>query len=236
MARILIIEDDSTIRQGIEYALRRAGYKIKSLETGTGAPELISEYAPDLIILDLMLPGLSGFEIAEAVRERDDETAIIMISALGEDNDKIAGFALGADDYLCKPFSTDELLARVKANLRRVRPKELLDEKEILRIGDLIIDPASFAVTVADKPIALRSKEFALLYALARNQGNLSTRETLAKQVWGHDHLPSSRTIDVHIRRLRALIEESSNYSYIQTIHGKGYRFIASGKDDSPHE
>ncbi|MCL2818997.1 MAG: response regulator, partial [Actinomycetia bacterium] len=109
MARILIIEDDFTIRQSIEYALRRTGYEVKSLNTGTGAPQIIGEFAPDLIVLDLMLPGMSGFEIAEAVRAKDTETAIIMVSALDENEDKLAGFSLGADDYVSKPFSMEEL-------------------------------------------------------------------------------------------------------------------------------
>jgi len=232
MARILIIEDDPTIRQSVEFALRREGYEVATLETGAGACEFIAQYAPDLIVLDLMLPGLSGFEIARAIRETDEHTAIIMVSALGEDSDKIAGLTLGADDYMSKPFSTDELLARVQANLRRVHPKELIDRDKIIEIGDLIIDPQTLRVTVAGAAVTLRTKEFQLLYALASNQNHSSTREELSEIVWGHEHLASSRTIDVHIRKLRATIEEPSEYHYIQTIHGKGYRFNATRKGE----
>jgi two-component system response regulator VicR len=232
VARILIIEDDFTIRQSIEFALRRAHFEVKSLGTGTSAPQLIAEFKPDLIILDIMLPGMTGFEIAEAVREKDSETAIIMVSALGEDSDKVAGLMLGADDYVSKPFSMDVLLARVQANLRRVRTEELYKQDEVIEVGDLVIDPKSFRVTIAGKPHALRTKEFQLLYILARNHGHLSTRVALAEQVWGYEHIESSRTIDVHIHRLRATIEESSAYRYIQTVHGVGYRFVAIKKDE----
>jgi len=232
VARILIIEDDFTIRQSIEFALRRAGYEVKSLNTGTGAPQIISEFAPDLIVLDLMLPGMSGFEIAEAVRQKNSDTAIIMVSALDEDEDKLAGFALGADDYVSKPFSMDELLARIQANLRRVDARELFSKDEVIRTGDLVINPKTFKVTVAGKPVNLRTKEFQLLYTLARNKEQLSSREDLAKNVWGYEYLASSRTIDVHIRRLRAIIGELSDYDYIQTVYGRGYRFVAVRKED----
>jgi len=232
VARILIIEDDFIIRQSVEYALRRAGYEVKSLDTGAGAPEIINEFSPDLIVLDLMLPGMSGFDIADAVRKKDSETAIIMVSALGEDSDKLAGFALGADDYVSKPFSMDELLARIQANLRRVDTKEMFKKDEILRPGDLVIDPKTFKVTVGGAPVTLRTKEFQLLYTLALNQETLSTREDLAKTVWGYEYLASSRTIDVHIRRLRAIIEELSDYRYIQTVYGRGYRFVPIRKED----
>lgn len=231
MARILIIEDDFTIRQSIEYALRRTGYEVKSLNTGTGAPQIIGEFAPDLIVLDLMLPGMSGFEIAEAVRAKDTETAIIMVSALDENEDKLAGFSLGADDYVSKPFSMEELLARIQANLRRVDTSSFAKSDEILHVGDLVIDPRSYKVTVAGEPVTLRTKEFQLLYTLARNLEQLSTREELAQTVWGYEHLSSSRTIDVHIRRLRALIEELSDYDYIQTVYGQGYRFVPTKKE-----
>jgi len=231
VARILIIEDDFTIRQSIEYALRRAGYEVKSLNTGAGAPQIIGDFEPDLIVLDLMLPGMSGFEIAEAVRQKDTDTVIIMVSALDENEDKLMGFSLGADDYVSKPFSMDELLARIQANLRRVDTSELYKKDEIVRLGDLVIDPKEFKITVAGNPVNLRSKEFQLLYTLARSQDQLFTREELAKTVWGYEHLASSRTIDVHIRRLRAIIEGQSDYHYIQTVYGRGYRIVPVRKE-----
>lgn len=236
MARILIVEDDFTIRQSVEYALKRAGFEVKSLDNGTQAPQTIADFEPDLIILDLMLPGLSGFEITESLRAQDSETALIMISALGQDSDKITGLNIGADDYLTKPFSLDELVARVQANLRRVRAKELLRKQETIHLGDLTINPRAFSVHVGNRPVELRAKEFQLLWALASKNGELSTRETLAEEVWGYEHLTSSRTIDVHIRRLRQVVEEPSAYHYIQTVHGMGYRFVPMHKEDSPEE
>jgi DNA-binding response OmpR family regulator len=235
VARILIVEDDSTIRQSVEFALRRAGFEVQSLETGVGAPKLIAKFQPDLVVLDIMLPGMTGFEIAEAIREKDSETAIIMMSALSSDDDMVAGLALGADDYVGKPFSMEVLLARIQANLRRIRARELLKKDAIIQVGDLIIDPQSFRVTVAGKPVVLRTKEFQLLYTLALNHNRLSTRNALAEKVWGYKHLPSSRTIDVHIRRLRSTIEEVSEYTYIHTVHGMGYRFVPVKKDERGH-
>jgi len=231
MARILIIEDDPAIRSSIEYALRRARYEVHSLATGTGAREAIEQFEPDVIILDLMLPGMSGLDIAKSIRRIDDETIIIMISALDQESDKITGLSIGADDYVSKPFSVDELLARIQANLRRVRTKNTTDEKRVLEIGDLVIDPQSRLVIVALEPITLRGKEFQLLYMLASRHGRELSRESLAQHVWGYEHMPHSRTIDVHIRRLRALIEDRSAYRYIHTIHGKGYRFCATKKE-----
>lgn len=233
MARILIVEDDFAIRQSVEFMLRRAGHDVKSLDRGTGVRDVITSFAPDLIVLDLMLPGVSGYEITEALREDDLETAIIMISALSEDVDKVAGLTMGADDYLSKPFSMDELLARVNANLRRVRPKDSLKEQALIEAGDVIIDPQSFSVVVAGIPVHLRAKEFQLLYMLAANKGQLCTRDALAEEVWGYEHLTSSRTIDVHIRRLRAVVEDPSAFTYIHTIHGMGYRFDPQLKETS---
>lgn len=230
MAKILIVEDDFAIRSSVEFALRRAGFEVKTLDSGIGASEFVASFQPDLILLDLMLPGASGFEIAQALREKDTETAIIMMTALGDDADKLAGFAVGADDYVTKPFSVDVLLARVKANLKRVRSKELLKNLPI-KVGDLVIDPRSFRITVAGKVVPLRNKEFQLLFTLAQNEGQLCTREELAENVWGYEHLASSRTIDVHIRRLRSEIEAMSAYTYIQTVHGMGYRFLPCEKE-----
>jgi DNA-binding response OmpR family regulator len=222
--RILIVEDDAAIRGSIDYALAREGYVTKVLESGSGALETISRFKPDLIILDLMLPGMTGLDIAEAVRAHDRATAIIMISALDEERDIITGLALGADDYVTKPFSTDELFARVEANLRRVRGPQP-DEAASIEIGDLCLDPVSSTAYVAGEALSLRPKEFGLLSVLARNADALMTRDVLAHEVWGYDHLPSSRTIDVHIQRLRAALEEVSEHHYIHTVHGSGYRF-----------
>jgi DNA-binding response OmpR family regulator len=233
MARILIVEDDPIIRQTVDYALRRAGFE--TLASGDGAEGLRVAHAerPDLILLDLMLPGLDGYQFAEEVRKGDAEVAIIMVTALDQERDKVRGLDAGADDYLTKPFSMEELLARVRANLRRVRERRVLETDETIEVGDLVIEPGQFRATVGGKPATLRLKEFQLLIALARNSGNLMSRQVLAREVWGYEFLPSSRTIDVHIRRLRQAVEDPSDYRYVHTVHGIGYRFDPQLKADT---
>jgi len=239
--RILLIEDDFAIRNSVEFALRREGYEVKALDSGQAAVETVQNFKPDLVLLDIMLPGMSGHEICEELRTSDISVAIIMISALGETEDRIAGLKLGADDYVSKPFSLDELLERVRANLRRsVRNSDAApgnQETKILRFGAiagdacdkdsdvLIIDPLKHEVSIQGKRIALRAKEFALLYTLASRPNEVLSRKFLSSEVWGHDYLQSSRTIDVHMRRLRALLAQHEAPEYLRTVHGIGYRF-----------
>lgn len=225
MANILVVEDDPIIRQTVEYALKRAGFAVTAVADGAIALEAAARTHPDLVLLDLMLPNVDGYQIAERLREKDSDAAIIMVTALDTERDKVRGLDAGADDYITKPFSMEELLARVRANLRRVRAKETLADERIIEIGDLHIEPKSFRVSVAGKQVRLRLKEFQLLVALAERQGQLATRQILADEVWGYEHLPSSRTIDVHIRRLRQAVEDPSGFVYIHTVHGMGYRF-----------
>lgn len=234
MSKILVVEDDPIIRQTVEYTLRRAGFEVRSAADGVAALDTAADYDPDLMLLDLMLPGIDGYEIAERVRTAGGEMAIIMVTALDTDADKVRGLDVGADDYITKPFSTEELLARVRANLRRVRARETLSEDTVIHAGDLTIEPSSFRVTVAGVPAKLRLKEFQLLLALAKREGRLCTRQTLAEEVWGYEHLASSRTIDVHVRRLRQAIEEPSRFAYIHTVHGMGYRFEPVHKEADP--
>lgn len=232
MSVIMLVEDDPIIRQTVEYALRRAGFDVVSTGDGAEAVELAATARPDLVLLDLMLPGLDGYQVAQRLRVDDKETAIIMVTALDQERDKVRGLDAGADDYITKPFSMDELLARVRANLRRVRAKETLTDDRIIEIGDLVIEPRGFRATVAGAPAKLRAKEFQLLLALAKREGQLCTRRLLAEEVWGYEHMTSSRTIDVHVRRLRQAIEERSAYVYVHTVHGMGYRFepVAKGE------
>lgn len=233
MARILIVEDDPIIRQTEEYALRRAGFEVTSAADGLKGLDLALDQKPDLIVLDLMLPGLDGYRFAEEVRRANSEVAIVMVTALDSERDAIRGLDAGADDYIGKPFSMDELLARVRANLRRVRTRAVVDSDEVIEAGDLRVEPGQLIATIAGEPVQLRLKEFQLLVALGRNPGRLMSRQRLANEVWGYDHLPSSRTIDVHIRRLRQAVEEPSAWEYIQTVHGAGYRFEARPKSGS---
>jgi len=230
MADILVVEDDPIIRQTVDYALRRAGFATSSSGDGLEALAMAQERHPDLILLDLMLPGIDGFEFAEQIRRTDPEVAIVMVTALGEERDTVRGLEAGADDYVTKPFSMEELLARVRANLRRVRERAVLESDQTIEIGDLVIEPSQLRAEVAGQPVRLRLKEFQLLLALAAAPGRLMTRQKLAQDVWGYEHMTSSRTIDVHIRRLRQAIEEPSAFTYVQTVHGVGYRFEARAK------
>ena len=225
MATILVVEDDPIIRQTVEYALKRAGFNTASSADGTQALSTARDVQPDLILLDVMLPGLDGYRVAEQLRASDKETAIIMVTALDQERDKVRGLDAGADDYITKPFSMEELLARVRANLRRVRQRETLADDRVIEAGDLVIEPKSFRVLVKGEPVRLRLKEFQLLLALATREGALCTRQVLAEEVWGYEHLPSSRTIDVHVRRVRQAVEDPSDYVYVHTVHGMGYRF-----------
>jgi DNA-binding response OmpR family regulator len=225
MSSILVVEDDPIIRQTVEYALKRAGFAVQTVGDGASALDAASDVPPDLVVLDLMLPVIDGYQVAERLRAQDKEMAIIMVTALDQERDKVRGLDAGADDYITKPFSMEELLARVRANLRRVRTREALQTDALIEKGDIVIDPRNFRLTVAGQPARLRLKEFQLLLTLARRDGELCTRQMLAEEVWGYEHLPSSRTIDVHIRRLRQAVEDPSEYFYIHTVHGMGYRF-----------
>jgi DNA-binding response OmpR family regulator len=233
MSSILVVEDDPIIRQTVEYSLKRAGFDVCAVGDGASALQAAEESRPDLIVLDLMLPGIDGYQVAERLRAGDRETAIIMVTALDQERDKVRGLDAGADDYITKPFSMEELLARVRANLRRVRARETLTTDAVIEKGDLVIDPRNFKLTVAGGPVKLRLKEFQLLLTLARHDGQLCTRQMLAEEVWGYEHLTSSRTIDVHIRRLRQAVEDPSAYFYIHTVHGMGYRFEVTPKERS---
>lgn len=225
MSTVLVVEDDPVIRQTVEYALRRAGFDAFGVDDGITAVEMALDLMPDLVLLDLMLPGLDGYQVAERIRQSDKETAIIMVTALDQERDKVRGLDVGADDYITKPFSMEELLARVRANLRRVRTREVLGDSRVIETGDLVIEPSEFRVSVGGRQVRLRMKEFQLLVALASREGALCTRQMLAQEVWGYDFLPSSRTIDVHIRRLRQAVEGPSDFIYVHTVHGMGYRF-----------
>lgn len=231
MTRILVVEDDPIIRQTVSYALKRAGFEVSAAGDGFDGLTLARAEQPDLILLDLMLPGIDGYRFAEEVRRENAEVAIIMVTALDGERDTIRGLDAGADDYVTKPFSIEELLARVRANLRRVRERVVLEADDLIEAGDLVLEPAQLRATIAGEPVKLRLKEYQLLLALARNSGQLMSRQRLAREVWGYEFLPSSRTIDVHIRRLRQAVEDRSRFRYIHTVHGVGYRFDPAPRD-----
>jgi len=227
-ADILIVEDDEVITSTLAYNLSRHGFGVKSATTGAEALRLARKMRPDLILLDVMLPGESGIEVCERIRERDQGVMIVMVTARDAEEDKVRGFEAGADDYVTKPFSMKELVARINANLKR---SETGQRGKVLEAGDLQLDTKNYTARVAGEQLDLRLKEFELLAALASAPGELKSREELAKEVWGHAGVGSSRTIDVHIRRIRAALEERSSYQYIHTARGLGYRFEVKPKD-----
>jgi DNA-binding response OmpR family regulator len=226
-AEILIVEDDEVITSTLAYNLSRHGFGVKSATTGVEALRLARKMRPDLILLDVMLPGESGIEVCERIRERDQGVMIVMVTARDAEEDKVRGFEAGADDYVTKPFSMKELVARINANLKR---SETGQRGKVLEAGDLQLDTKNYTARVAGEQLDLRLKEFELLAALASAPGELKSREELAKEVWGHAGVGSSRTIDVHIRRIRAALEERSSYQYIHTARGLGYRFEAKDR------
>jgi DNA-binding response OmpR family regulator len=195
---------------------------------GAEALKLARKFRPDLILLDVMLPGESGVRVCEKIREEDQEVVIVMVTAKDAEEDKVSGFEAGADDYVTKPFGMKELFARINANLKR-STASLGSRGKILEAGDLWLDTKNFTARVKSEPLNLRLKEFELLMALASQPSELKSREELAKEVWGQAGVGSSRTIDVHIRRIRASLSES-DYEYIHTARGLGYRFEARPK------
>jgi DNA-binding response OmpR family regulator len=229
-AEILIVEDDEVIMGTLAYNLSRLGFGVQGATTGAEALRLARKLRPDLILLDVMLPGESGIEVCERIRELDEDVVIVMVTAKDAEEDKVRGFEVGADDYVTKPFSMKELVARINANLKR---SETGQRGKILEAGDLQLDTKNFTARVGEEPLDLRLKEFELLAALASAPGELKSREELAKEVWGHASVGSSRTIDVHIRRIRAALEERSSYQYIHTARGLGYRFEAKPKSQA---
>ena len=223
-AEVVVVEDDPVILNTLAYNLSRQGFGVQKATNGTEALKLVRKHRPDLILLDVMLPGESGIRVCERIREEDREVVIIMITAKDAEEDKVKGFEAGADDYVTKPFGMKELVARINANLKRSTALQGTRGR-IIEVGDLRLDTKNFIAQVKGKPLNLRLKEFELLAALAARPGELKNREELAKEVWGHAGVGSSRTIDVHIRRIRAALAEKSDYEYVHTARGLGYRF-----------
>lgn len=222
-ARILVVDDEKRIVDLVRLYLEREGFIVDEAFEGQQALDMISSVSYDLIILDLMLPVIDGWTVCKQIREKYD-TPVIMLTARGEEFDKVLGFELGADDYVVKPFSPRELTARVKALLRRMASKQDY-EAEALIFPELVIDPAARVVKVDGKEVALTPKEFDLLYFLAKNKGKAFNREKLLKEVWGYDFYGSLRTVDTHIKQLREKLGRSRAASYINTVWGIGYKF-----------
>jgi DNA-binding response OmpR family regulator len=229
--RILVVEDDPTLQETLKYNLEREGYQVNVVGDGIKALETARDISPDLIIMDIMLPGMDGIEITRIFRH-ESNIPIIMLTAKDEEIDRVLGLEIGADDYLTKPFSMRELIARVKAQLRRLRldKDDLIQEREIedkiLHSGNLTMDLNRREVTIDDQKLPLKPKEYDLLYYLVYHQGHVLSRDRILEKVWGWDFHGESRTVDVHIRWLRKKIEEDpSNPQRILTVRGVGYRF-----------
>ncbi len=218
---ILLVDDEPHIVQLAQMYLEQEGFRIKAAGDGLAALEAVEQLQPELVVLDLMLPELDGLEVCRRMRQQKNPTPILMLTARDEDVDKIVGLELGADDYLTKPFNPRELVARVKAILRRSQTTPP-DKQELLRVDDLQIDPARREVTVRGEQITLRNKEFDLLYELGKNIGIVLSRDQLLDQVWGYEYIGNTRTVDVHIGHLRKKIHGSS--LKIETITGIGYK------------
>lgn len=231
--KVLVVEDELTLQETLAYNLRRHGYEVETAGDGLAALEIARRTQPNLIVLDIMLPGLDGFEVCRLLR-REMSTPVLMLTARDDEIDRIVGLEVGADDYLTKPFSMRELIARVKALLRRVRlirqefenSSALGSPADVLEFDNLALDLKRREVRLAGSPLALKPKEYELLLFLAQHKGQVLSREVILERVWGWEYLGDSRTVDVHVRWLREKIEaDPSHPTRIVTVRGAGYRF-----------
>lgn len=221
---ILIVEDEAAIREMTSFALARAGYQVLEAGDGKEAEALIADRFPDLILLDWMLPSESGIDFTRRLKKSEHmrEIPIIMLTARAEEDDKIKGLEIGVDDYVTKPFSTKELIARIKAVLRRTAPE---GESEFIEVDELRLDPLGHRVTVAGEDVALGPTEFRLLHFFMTHPERVFSRGQLLDRVWGGNVYVEERTVDVHIRRLRKALGDHARDGHIQTVRGAGYRF-----------
>jgi DNA-binding response OmpR family regulator len=231
--KILVVEDDVTLQETLAYNLKRQGYEVGAAGDGPSALDQARTTHPDLILLDVMLPGMDGFEVCRVLRQ-EMSTPVLMLTARDDEIDRVVGLEVGADDYLIKPFSMRELLARVKALLRRVRlireeiasEVRLPDSSQSLVFANMTIDVGRREVRMDDQPVAMKPKEYDLLLFLAQHRGQVLSREFILERVWGWDYIGDSRTVDVHIRWLREKIEnDPANPKRLVTVRSAGYRF-----------
>ena len=225
MSTVLAVEDDPAILRGLSDNLRFEGYEVITASDGETGYKLQAERRPDLILLDLMLPRMSGLEFCRKLRAEGIQTPILMLTARSEEPDRVLGLDLGADDYVTKPFSVRELMARIRALLRRSQPQAGLPDE--LSFGEIAIDFRRYEVRRSGKVLEMTRKEFAILRFLASRTGEVVSREDLLNEVWGYESYPTSRTVDNHVVGLRAKLErDSSQPEHIKTVHGVGYKFV----------
>jgi two-component system response regulator RegX3 len=225
MTKILVVEDEASFSEALKYLLGREGFDVVVADTGAHALEIFDATNPDLLLLDLMLPGVSGTEVCRQIRTKS-QVPIIMLTAKDSEIDKVVGLELGADDYVTKPYSSRELIARIRAVLRRnAEPVERSDASSLFTAGPVTLDTERHIVTIHGENVPFPLKEFELLEYLLRNIGRVLTRTQIIDRVWGSDYVGDTKTLDVHIKRLRAKIEEDpANPVFIQTVRGLGYK------------
>lgn len=223
--RILIVDDEESIVTLLQYNIERSGFKTEVAYTGTEGLEKATTGMFDLIVLDLMLPELEGTEVCKLLRQRKVETPILMLTAKDDEFDKVLGLELGADDYLTKPFSPKEVVARIKAILRRSNKQQIEQEPPVIRVSELSIYPEQYEAVIRDKTLSFTRKEFELLLYLAKNKGKVLSRDQLLSSVWNYDFVGDTRIVDVHVSHLRDKIEPDTKHPvYIKTIRGLGYK------------
>lgn len=226
MTRVLLVEDERDLASLLAHNLRIEGFEVRSVEDGREALPAVRSWAPDLVILDLMLPGLDGFEVLRGIRAHARDLPVLILSARGEEQDKIRGFRLDADQYVTKPFSLLELLERVHALLRRASRGSAPSSEHVIQFGEIVVDAASRAVTRRGAHVSLSPKAFDLLLSLIRREGRVASRVELLREVWGYGPLVLSRTVDSHIAELRRKLEnDGADPRHIVTVFKSGYRF-----------
>lgn len=222
--RILVVEDEDSIRRFIVINLKRSGYEVIEATSGEEAVKIAEKQRPDLVVLDVMLPGVDGFEVCRILREKLTDLAVIMLTARGQDMDKIMGLELGADDYVVKPFNPLELTARIRAVLRRIKKGDLEDEK--ISSGPFVLDLKGHRVLKRGEELELTPTEFNLMALFMKNPGKAFSRDEILNSVWGVDYVGDPKTVDVHVKRLRGKIEGNPTQpQYIETVWGVGYRW-----------
>ncbi|MBT9131158.1 MAG: Transcriptional regulatory protein WalR [candidate division WS2 bacterium] len=229
--RILVVEDDLSLVEGLKFSLKKEGYEVEVVSNGLKALEVIQNKPPNLVVLDLMLPGIDGLEVCKIARQKGFKGLILILTAKSDETDKVIGLELGADDYLTKPFSLRELHARIKVLLRRATMGSISPPFELLVSGDLVIDLSARKATTGNYLLNLSHREFDLLAFLVRNQGKVFSRDVLLENIWGYNWIGDVRTVDVHIRWLREKIEPNPTIPrYLITVRGYGYKFEPNQK------
>jgi DNA-binding response OmpR family regulator len=226
MFKILVVEDQEDLATGLEINFKKEGYKVFKTGTGESAVNLAIQENPDLIILDIMLPGISGLDVCRELRKKSIEVPIIMLTAKADEIDRVVGLEVGADDYMTKPFSIRELQARVRAHLRRRKPRQA-DVVPRYSFGHVELDFEKYELTVRGELVEMTQKEFEIMRFFIRHRGDVVTRDRLLNEVWGYESSTTSRTVDTHILKLRKKLEDDpANPKYLLSVYGEGYKFV----------